>query len=148
MPALGAPTWTLGLRVSLSFSSEALALLVAPLLDFCVVSGEQDIRDRMAAIFWWARVTRRAKAPTKERVGAGAIEVGHGAGKQTHRSVNYRQRGGLPSTQDEIAERYLLRSKMVGDALVDVLVVPAEERELLARRETLGIRMRENPSAR
>ena len=59
-----------------------------------------------------------------------------------------RQRRRFAAAQDEIAERDLLGGEVVGDALVDVLVMAAEERELLEPRETLGVGVARTAAAR
>ena len=58
--------------------------------------------------------------------------IAHRAGQQPHRRVDDRERRRLAAAQHEVAERDLLGREMVGDALVDVLVVAAEQRELSA----------------
>ena len=40
------------------------------------------------------------------------------------------ERGRLAAAEHEVAERDFLGGQMVGDALIDVLIVAAEEREL------------------
>ena len=56
--------------------------------------------------------------------------------------------GGLAPGQHEVAERELLRREMVGDALVDVLVVAAEDGELGLRCEAHGVRLHEPAASR
>src|SRR2546423_925306 len=59
-----------------------------------------------------------------------------------------RQRRRPPSSEHEIAERYFLGREMIGHTLIDVLVGPAQQRQLFAARVVLGVRVREWPAPR
>ncbi len=55
---------------------------------------------------------------------------------------------GSPPLKHEVAERQLFGGEKVGDALVDILVVAAEQRQLGAGGEANRVGLRESPAAR
>ena len=69
-------------------------------------------------------------------------------GQQAHGRIDDREGGGLAAAEHEVAERELLGGEVLGDALVHVLVVPAEDGELVAGGEAHGVGLREAPTAR
>src|SRR5256714_1762347 len=102
----------------------------------------------MSAKLRRARVARRREAALPERITEGAIVVAHRARKQPHRRVDDRQRGGFATGEHEVAQGELLGREMLGDALVHVLIVSAQDRELVARGEAYRIGLREATAAR
>ncbi len=86
----------------------------------------------MSKVFRGTRIARRAQPSAEERIRARAIDVGHCTWKQTDCRIDDREGGCLATAQDKIAQGDFLCRQMISDALVDVLVVATEQRELFA----------------
>src|SRR5687768_15820993 len=125
---------------------QALPLPLAPLGDLPVVTGQQHLRDTVPAVVRRPRVARGAEPAVPEGIAPGTVEVRHRAGQEAHRGIDDRERGRLPAAQHEVAKRDLVGREVVGDALVDVLVMPAEKRHLLASGEPAGVGLAEDAS--
>src|SRR5215216_235946 len=94
-----------------------------------MVSRQQHLWNVVPTKRWRSGVAWRAEPALVKGVAARAVEIGHRAGQQPDGCIDDRQGGGLAATQHEVSERDLFGCQMFGDSLVDVLVVPAEQRE-------------------
>jgi len=56
--------------------------------------------------------------------------VANRSGQKAYDRICDRQRGGLSPRQNEVSERQLLRGQMLGDTVVYILIVSAEESKL------------------
>ena len=104
---------------------EAPGLLPSPPSDRPVVAGEQDLGNAMAAKDGRPGVARCAQAAAEKGIPPRAVEVGHRPREKTHGGVDDRKRCYFAATQDEVADGDLLRSQVIRNALIDVLVVTA-----------------------
>src|SRR5215213_9013708 len=100
-----------------------------------MITRQEYLGNRMSAILWRPRVAGRGQPALPERVAERALVVAHRAGEQAHGGIDDGERSGLAAAQNEVAERELLRGEMIGDTLVDVLVVSAQDGELRRARE-------------
>src|SRR5689334_17147607 len=100
-----------------------------------MITRQEHFGNTKSAELRRTRVARRRQSPLPERVAVRAVMIAHRPRKESDRRVDDGERGRLPSREHEVAERKLFRGEMFGHALVDVLVVPAEEGELGLRRE-------------
>ena len=69
------------------------------------------------------------------------------ARKQPHDGVGHHQGRRLAAGQHEVADGDLLGGEVVGDALVDVLVVAAQKRQRRLEGEAHGVRVSEEPAS-
>jgi len=107
------------LRVSLPLSSRHLAILA-----WSPDSNTRGPRARNSG----GGVTRRAQSLPKKSLPR-TLDVRHCPGQQTDGCVYDRERGASPRSRRN-AEGDLLGRQVIGDALIDVLVVTAEESQL------------------
>src|SRR5439155_12098100 len=101
----------------------------------------------MTAIHWRSRVARRAEIAIEERIAVRALVIGHRAGKQSGGGVDNRQRGRLATTQYEITDGDFLGGQMVGDALIDILIMATQESQLSTGGVADGVSLREVTAA-
>ncbi len=138
----------IGLELRAPVPGESLGLLATPLGDAGVVAGAEDVGHRVPAVLGRAGVRRCGEeAVVVEGVVHRRVVVSHGAGQEPHDGVGDRERADLATREDEVAERDLLCGQMIGHPLVDVLVVPAQERELGCDRQPHGVVVAERASA-
>src|SRR5439155_7560804 len=120
----------------------------APPRDLLVIAAQQYRRHIHSAIARRPRVAGRREEPVVVRVCRGRLVVAERAGQQAHHRIEHAQRGRLATRQHEIADRQLFRAETIGDPLIHVLVVAAQERQLRADREPDRVPVRERPPAR
>src|SRR3954464_12195688 len=101
----------------------------------------------MAAVYGRTCVARSAELAIEERITVSALMIRHRPGKEPHGRIDDRERRRLSSAQNEVPEGNFLGGEMIRDALVDVLVVSAQNRELRARRVPKGVRLLEMAAA-
>jgi hypothetical protein len=81
------------------------------------------------------------------RIGAGRLVVAEGAGEQPHHRIEDTQRRRLSARQHEVSEGDFLGGQMVRHALVDILVVAAEQRQFLPERPAHRVIVGKTPAA-
>ena len=74
--------------------------------------------------------------------------VAHRAGEQADRCVDHGQRRRFAAREHEVAKRQFFGGEVIGDALIDVLVVATEDRQLCSGRESHSVGLLETAPAR
>ena len=136
-----------GLAAGESLSRQALAGVASPRVNALMVAGHEDVGHGEAAIDGGSRVAWRAQATGPVGVGACAVHVRHRAFEESDGCVDDDERGGLTAAQDVVADGDFFGGEVVGDALVDVLVVAAEDREGVTGGVAYGVGVRERAAA-
>src|SRR4029077_7378256 len=119
-------------------SGEALlspkaGLLATPLLHLGVIPREQDLGDLPAAVAGRPGVVRVFGRPLQRlAVGLlhGALGIAEGARQLAQHCVRDHHRGQLAAGEDVAADRDRLVGEVLGDALIEALVAPTEQRDM------------------
>ena len=109
-----------------------------PLLDFCLMAREEYVGHFPALVVGRAGIDRRRQQVVLKRVVEGALLVTQHARHQAYDSVGHSSCGELSASQDEVAETHFLGDEMFANAVVDTLVVPAQNDEVLRQRKAVG----------
>ena len=114
---------------------------MAPLFDFAMVAGKENVGNAPAAKFLGAGVLRAFETGTAfaERLGFGAGFVADDIGEKTHDGVDDDERGKCAVSENEIAEGKFLVDEMFADAFVDAFVMATNEDDAVERGEFAGL---------
>ena len=113
-----------------------------------MIARQQHLRHGVPAVDRRPRIARRAELAIEKGIAVRALVVGHRAGEKTHCRVNDRERGWLTAAEHEVTERDFFGRQMIGDALIHILVVATEKRQLLSGGVTDGVGLREAAATR
>ncbi|MEY2598866.1 MAG: hypothetical protein RLZZ142_1125 [Verrucomicrobiota bacterium] len=105
-------------------------LLAAPLGDGCMVAGEQDVRNPASLELHGTGVLGKFKETGGEGVVRGGGLVAENSGDEPDDGVDEYHGGDDAVGQDVVADGDFFVDEQVDDALVDALVVSAEENEV------------------
>ena len=119
--------------------SAQVGLLVLPLLDFGEVAREQHIGDLPAIKLRRACVDRWGKEVILEAVGECRGFVANSSWDDAHHRVGDDARSELATRKHLVADRYLASDEVLTYAVVDTLIVAAEDDDILHQRQTVGL---------
>ena len=119
------------------FARAPLGFAAAPGGDLGVMPGEKDIRNFPAAKLRRARVLRRFEQPAAETVLTGRLFVPENAWNQPDDRIDKDDSGDRTVGQNVIANRNLGVDQVLDDAMIDALVVTAENDEMITGRKFL-----------
>src|SRR5262249_29616808 len=123
------------------------SLRLAPSLDFCMISGEQHVRNFLPLEFAWAGKMRIFEEPgLKTLLGAG-MRFAHHAGQQAHASVANCHRRNLAAREHIIANRNFLKISRRDNSLIDAFKAAADEHDALARSKRARTRLGKDSAA-
>ncbi len=116
---------------------------MTPRLDGAMVSSEENLRHFPAFVIRRAGVV----GVVEETVGKGillrGLVIAEHAGQEAHHGIGDNQRGKHAAGEDVVADGNLVIDQVVRHALVDALVVAAEQNEVAFAREVAGHGIRE-----
>ena len=113
-------------------------LLFLPTVDGGMVAGKEDVGDTPAVELGGAGVDGRCQEIVLEGVGEGGSFVGHGAGKETDDGVGHDAGGEFAAGEDVVANGEFAGDEVVAYALIDALVVTAEEDDVGGEGQFVG----------
>ena len=120
----------------------------APGFDGGVVPGKEHVGHFPAAIGFRAGIVRVIERSGNKRVLDGGLAVAQNAGNEAYDGIGYDEGRKHPAREDVVADRDFVIHKMVGDTLIDALVVPTEQDEVLFVCKIGGERLRKLPALR
>ena len=102
------------------------------------MTREEDVRHSPPLVFGRAGVDGRGQEAVLKRVGEGALLVADHARDEAHGGVGDDGRGQFAARQHIVADGDLERDEVFADAVIDALVVSAEDDEVLEQREAVS----------
>ena len=124
------------MRAKLLCPLQGLALL--PGLDFFRIAGEQDVGHLPAVEFGRAGVDGRGQQAVLEGVGEGGGFIAQRARKQPDHGVHDDGGRNLAAAEHVVAHRDFARHQVLADAVVDSLVVAAENDQIALAGKRVG----------
>src|SRR6266849_6532561 len=129
-------------------AGQPLRFGLTPPRDLLVVSAQQCRRHIHSAIARRPGIARRRQEPVVVRIRRRRLMIPQRSREQPHHRVHHAQRRRLATRQHEVPDRQLLRPQPVRHSLIHVLVVAAQQGQLLTHREPHGVAVCERPAAR
>ena len=121
-----------------TLASALYCLLHAPLFNLGMVAAEEHVRDTPASEFGRAGVFRRRDKTVLEGVGKGGLLVANNTGNEADDGVGNNGSGKFATRKDIVADGDFHGDEVFADALVDSLVMSAENHEVLFQGEGVG----------
>ena len=125
-------------QVGAELPGALVGLFLLPAGDLGEVARKQDVGDPPAAEFGGAGVDRRRQQVVLKAVREGRGFVADGARNDAHDRVGDDAGRQLAARQHVVADRDFARDEVFADAVVDALVVAAEDDDVVERREPVG----------
>ena len=102
------------------------------------MAGEEDVRNFPTLVIRRAGIDGRSEEIVLERVGECALLVADSSGDEAHHSVGDDSRRQFTTGEDVIADGNLARNQMLAYPIVDSLVMPAKDDDIVEQRHTVG----------
>ena len=131
-------------KAGTAFAGAFDGFLVLPGADEFGVSAEEDVRDLPAVELGRARVDGRGDKAVLKGVGQGRCLVGEHTGDEADDAVGQECRRDFAAAYHEVSHGDLAGDEVFADALVDALVVAAQNDDVLLEGELVGYALGED----
>ena len=121
-----------------AFAGAGEGLFVLPGLDELGIAGEQDVGDLPAVELGGTGIDGRGDQAVLEAVGQGRCLVGEDARNEADDAVRQEGGGNLAAAHDKVAHGDFPGDEVLADALVDSLVVAAQDDDVLLEGQFVG----------
>ena len=113
-------------------------LLVKPVVDLRLMTGEEDVRNAPAFVLSRAGIDSGFEQTVLEGVGERGCLVAKGSREQPYDGIGHDGGRHLTAGEDEVADSIFLGDEVIAHALVNAFVMSAEDDQILLHGELVG----------